>query len=930
MLLATAAALCLNAGPKQPVKTIPVDPDLRTGKLDNGLTYYIRHNEEPKGQVCFHFVQNSGSILEENDERGLAHFLEHICFNGTKHFPGNSMVEWLQGKGVKFGDDLNAFTSMDETVYSMDNVPATKEDVLDSCLLIIHDWCADLTFDPEEIDKERGVILEEWRSHRGSMERMYDKILPEVYSDTCRYSDRMPIGDVDVIKSFRPETLRNYWKKWSRPDLQCVVVVGDIDADMMVEKVRQCFSDLSPASKDAPVRTEAEVPGNGGTPVIAVANDKDQTVPMVYLYKKQSLTPKEDKIDEDYFWMLYIQRIMDMMIQGRIKERLNDPACPWTDAAIGETDFFISKTKGAWMGVMASYPDQLEAGIADLYREMRRIEIHGFTQGEYDDARNEYLSQLRKAATESDRISSRTLCSMFDRNYLDNEPMPSAAQEYALVQEIASQVDLPFLNFYCTLMPKADLTVIGMLPLNCTLPDVVSIMEEVDNEDIQPYEDKKPPMPLMTELPERGTSEKVGDVIYGYEKYVMGNGSTVYIKDTDFNPNQIQIRAFSEGGTSLYGDSDIAELDDIETLFQLGGLGDLPVSELTRSLSGKQVSISAEIGSFSEGVYGSSTTEDFETLLQLTNLFFTGHRADSSAFRTYISRRITQMEGEAMNDQTAMNDTINSLAYCDHPRRRRLTVDEVKAIDYQRVMQIAKERFADASDFNFIFTGHFDKDSMMPLVERYIGSLPSSGKGMKEKYVDRKSDIVKGHRESRFSRPMETPVAAAIRIYSCKEKYNLKSNLVHEVMGKCLTTILEREIREEAGATYSIKARAMFNDRPMPVIKLHTFYQTDPERIDEIDAKMDSIMVDFAKKGPSQEILDQVIENKVKRYEENTKSNAWFSTLLREYIETGVDFGTDYLDVVKSITVKDLARELRKLLRSGNEVRVTLVGSGEE
>lgn len=925
-----AGAICLSASAKQPARTIPVDPDLRTGRLENGLTYYIRHNEEPKGQACFHFVQDSGSILEEEDERGLAHFLEHMCFNGTKHFPGNSMVKWLQGKGVKFGDDLNAFTSMDETVYSIDNVPVTEQNVIDSCLLIIHDWCCDLTFNPEEIDKERGVIMEEWRSHRGSMERMYDKILPEIYSDTCRYSDRMPIGDIKVLESFKPETLRNFWKKWSRPDLLCIVVVGDIDADQMVETVKARFSDLSPAPADAPKRTLAKVPSNGDTPVTAFAHDKDQTVPTVYLYKKQSIASKEDKTDEDYYWMLFIQRMMDMMINGRIQEKLSDPSCPWTDAAIGETEFFISKTMGSWMGVMASYPDQTEEGIADLYREMKRIELHGFTQAEYDDALAEYLSRLGKAAAEYDRTLSSTLCSVYDRNYLDNEPMMSAAQELELARNVSREVDLPFINFYCTLMPKADWTVIGLLPEGFDEPDVMKIIAEVDNEEIKAYEDKKPPMPLMTDIPPQGTSRKTDEVIYGYEKYVLGNGATVYVKDTDFNPNQIQIRAFSEGGTSLYGDEDIPETEDIETIFQLGGLGDLSVSELTRSIAGKQVSIAAEIGSHSEGVYGSSTTEDFETLLQLTNLYFTKHRADTNSFKVYVSRRLAQMEGERENDQSAINDTINKLAYCDHPRARKLSPEDVKGIDYGRVMEIAGERFADASDFSFIFTGSFNEETMMPLVERYIGSLPSSNGRNVERYVNRGCTIKEGRRESKFSRTMETPVAPAVRIYSCKAKYNLKQNMVHELMGKCLTTILEQEIREESGATYSIKARAMFNDRPEPILKLHTFYQTDPERIDEIEHRIDSLMVRFAQEGPSQEILDEVVQYKIKRYEENTKSNAWFSTLLREYIETGVDFGTDYLEVVKSIKPRDLARELRKLLRSGNEVRVTLVGSGEE
>lgn len=911
-----------------PTKTIPIDPELRTGTLDNGLTYYVRHNEEPRGQVCFHLVQNSGSILEEDNERGLAHFLEHMCFNGSKHFPGNSMMEWLQGQGIRMGNDFNAATSMDDTIYSIDNVPSYDKGVLDTCLLIIHDWCTDLSFDPREVEQEREVVLEERRSHRGSTIRMYEQIIRDIYPPECRYSDRMPIGNLEVLNSFTPEQVKAYWEKWSRPELQAIVVVGDIDADAMVSAIKERFSDIPAAGPDAPARIEAQVPDNGDNPIVTFAHDKEQAVPVFYIYKKQAVTPKADKIDEDYYWMLFIQRMMDMMIAQRLSERISEPDCPWTDAAIGETDYFLSKTKGSWMGVMASFPDRTEDGLSALYREMLRIERHGFTQAEYDSALKEYLGSLEKASRESGKRSSRSFCTMFDANYLDNEPMPSAAQELELVKAISAEIDVAFINFYCTLMPKSDLTVIGMLPDGFHEPDVLSLLAAVEDETIESYAEKEPPKPLMTDLPDGGSSEKIDGSILGYDIYRLGNGATVYVKDTDFNPDQIQIRCFSQGGTSLYGDGELAEIDDLETVFMLGGMGELSSNELSRSLAGKQLSLSMEIGSLSEGMYGASTVEYFETLLQLVYLGFTRAREDPDAFRSYVSRRLTRMEGEDDNDQTALNDTINKLVYCDNPRTRRLTREEVKGMDYARAMQIARERFADAADFNFIFTGHFDAATMLPLIERYIGSLPSTG-APREHFVNRETSIRKGRRSSRFSREMETPVAASVRIFSREAAYTLRQNMVHELMGQCLTVILEREIREKEGATYSISAKANFTAAPSPLMSLQTFYQTDPERVDEVERKVDAILKEFAAKGPDKETLEQIVEYKMKRYDENSRTNAWHSTILREYLETGVDFATEYIDVVKSITGRELARNMRRLLRSGNEVDVIMTGCSE-
>jgi len=912
----------------EPVKTIPIDPQLRTGRLENGFTYYVRHNEEPKGQVCVHLVQNVGSTLEEDNEQGLAHFLEHMCFNGSEHFPGNGIISFLQANGVRFGADLNAYTGQDETVYSIDNIPTARPEILDSCLLIVHDWCSGLLLNPGDIDDERGVIREEWRSTRGARERMYDSILPLIYPDGCRYGTRLPIGKLDVIENFAPETLKSFYDRWYRPDLQCVVVVGDIDPDETVSKIESLFSGMHARSAEHPERVAVPVPDNGDTPVIAFASDKEQTVPVVYLYKKQDVTPVPDRCQEDYMWMLYIQKMMDMMISVRLGDMLRNPNCAWLDATIGESDFFLSKTKGAWMGVYACEPEKVGEAAESLYREMKRIELHGFTAQEYDNAKKEYFSQLSMQLAEENKISSVHWANVYGRNYIDNEPMPSPSQKLALMEYISTEVDLDFINFYCRLMPRANWTIIGMLPDGVAQPDVTSIISSVENEEIAAYEDKGPVKPLMVSLPDSGAARRAGKTILGYERYILSNGATLYVKNTDFNPNQIQIRSFSAGGTSVYGDEDIREINCVDEAFVLGGIGDLSLSELSRTLSGKQVSVTPEIKTLSEGIYGASTVEDFETLMQLVHLYFTAQRADEDLFRSYVVKKRASLKNASASPQTALNDTINKVVYNNHLRARRMEIEDYDSLDYGRIMEMAAERYADASDFTFILTGHFDYETMMPVVERYLASLPSSG-AAHEKYVDRKRRIAEGKHINVFERKMDTPTAAAVRVYHSGGRYNLRQNLAYELMGRCLNVILTREIREKMGGTYSISAKASFTSDPVPVKSLQTVYQTDPARVAEIDARVDEILRDFAVNGPSEEVLSQVKAAKAKAYQENTTSNAWHSTILMEYLQTGVDFGTRYMKVINSISEREVASQLRSLLATGNDIRISMIGVSE-
>ena len=913
---------------QQQMPPIPIDPNVRIGHLDNGLTYYIRHNEEPKGQANFYIAQKVGSILEDEEQRGLAHFLEHMCFNGTKNFPGNGVIKYCESIGVKFGADLNAYTAMDETVYNIDNVPvATTPSAIDSCLWILHDWADGLLLTDEDIDHERGVIHEEWRSRSNATMRMYEKILPLIYPNN-RYGTRMPIGLMEVVDFFPYKVLRDYYEKWYRPDQQGIIVVGDINVDEVETKIQSIFGTI--AKPENPAERFYVTVDDNKEPIVAIAKDKEQAYALTYIFCKHDAVANKDKEDMSYWIYDYAKKVINIMLNQRLDELTEQPNPPFIQAGAQNGNFFMAKTKSAFTGIAVTQEKELARGMTTLYREMLRASRNGFTESEYDRARAEILTQLESAYNERNKVKSAVYCKQYVRHFIDNEPISGAENQYRIAQQFAPNIPVSVINnFMKEWIANDNIVITCMLPdkkdvIYPTEAEIVKLLADVAAENIAPYEDKVSDEPLISKLPKAGKVVSQEISAFGYKKLTLSNGAIVYLKSTDFKADQIQMNAFSEGGLSLYKESEAINLKVVDEVFEIGGLGNYSVSALSKALSGKKVSVYASVNQYTESLRGSTTPKDFETMLQLMYLYFTAPRTDKDAFQAWQTKSKAVLANAANDPRKVFNDTLRKEIYPALPRLQKMVEKEVDKVDYARVMQIGKERFANASDFCFTFTGNIDETTMIPLIEKYIASLPAKGK--KEHIGNVNVAPKAGIRHNEFKREMETPTATVLLGWNGSVDYNLKNILTYSIADQILRIIMTEEIREKEGGTYGVSVSAPVNAYPTPNVMLQVYYQTDPDKYEYLNDRIEQIIKEFSQKGPSAENMEKVKEYMVKKYHENLKENNYFSSALESYLKFGVDKITDYEKVLNSITANEVSQVITNLLQQGNHVKVIMCG----
>ncbi|MBQ9399256.1 MAG: insulinase family protein [Bacteroidales bacterium] len=925
VIAALFAALSVSA---QQMPPIPVDPAVRIGHLDNGLTYYIRHNAEPAGQANFYIAQKVGSILEEEEQRGLAHFLEHMCFNGTEHFPGNAVIQYCESIGVKFGADLNAYTSIDETVYNIDNVPVgTTPSAIDTCLWILRDWAGGLLLLDEDIDHERGVIREEWRSRRNATIRMYDVILPELYAGN-RYGERMPIGLLDVINNFPYQAIRDYYHKWYRPDQQGIVVVGDIDVDAVEAKIRSIFSTLT-MPENAAERYYIPIEDNEA-PLISIATDKEQPYAMSYIMVKHEAVSPEQKGDLNYFVYDYAINMIARMYGERLYELSQAAEPPFIQASVEDGDYMVSKTKGALTGAVISGAEDFLKGVTTVYREMLRAVRGGFTASEYERAKANYLSSIESAYNMREKKKSAEYCSEYVRHFIDNEPIPGIENEFALAQQLAPNIPVETINtVLASLFGKGNLAVACMLPdkEGVTYPtreELAAALAAVEAEDIEPYVEETSDEPLVSELPAPGKVVKTAAGPFGYTKYTLSNGATVYFRSTDFNADQVRMSGFSEGGMSLYDPAESFNLKAVGELYTIGGLGNFSQSALSKALAGKKVSVNNNISLLNESVTGSTTPKDFETMLQLVYLGATAPRVDEEAFASWKNKaKATLLNAEAQ-PMSAFRDSMTAAVYADPRLIGNMKAYEVDFVDYERVMEIGRERFGGAADFTFVFTGNISAEEAMPLIEQYIGSIPAGKK--KEKANNKVSAFRKGIVNVDFEKPMEVPMATILFVDNGKYNPTLKNQLSYDIAAQALTITLLSEIREKEGATYSISADGSVMTYPRKEALSQIIYQMDPARTDEINAKVKAIVDEFAANGPSAENVAKAKEYLLKNHQESLRENSFWSGVLIDYLRSGIDSVTDYEKVLQSITPEDARKAFNEVRRQGNHISVIMRG----
>ena len=924
-LLVLGSVVIASAQQQPQMPPIPTDPNVRIGKLENGLTYYIRHNELPEDRADFYIAQKVGSILEEENQRGLAHFLEHMCFNGTTNFPGKGIINWLETIGVRFGENLNAYTSIDETVYNINNVPVIRDGIVDSCLLILHDWANDLTLAEAEIDNERGVIHEEWRTGQGAMMRMYEQALPKAFEGS-KYGHRLPIGTIEVIDNFPYQALRDYYETWYRPDQQGIVVVGDIDVDKVEAKIKELFSPIQmPAN--APERKYEQVPDNK-EPIITIAKDKEQPSTIIYIWHKHPATPNEAKGNIGYLVQNYMFSMISSMMHARLEELRQSANPPYIQAASGDSDFLLAKTTEAFVGMAVSKDDGIPTALSTLVREIERARKFGFTASEYARAKADYLLMLESAYKERDKMKNNQYVQEYIRHFIDNEPIPGIETEYALMNQLAPNIPVEAINSILPQLIKDENIVINIFGpdkegmVYPTEAEILDILNKTKAEEITAYVDKVSDEPLMKEAPKAGKIVKTEEGPFGSTALTLSNGVRVVLKTTDFKADEIRMRAFSPGGTSVFGTKEALQLKMLNSVAGLGGLGNFSNVDLEKVLAGKKATIGATVSGLSEGLNGSCSPKDLETLLQLAYLSFTAPRMDEEAFESFKQRTKASLANQEANPMTALTDTLQMEMYGDHPLAGRVKAEMIDQLDYNRIMEMYKDRFKEAGDFTFLFVGNINLEEAKPLIETYLGGLPTINR--KENYQDIQLNIRKGTHKNLFEKQMETPKATVLNIISGNCEYNLKNDLLMTMLSQTMSMVYLETVREKEGASYGVSAFGQLSRGIKDEALFQIYFDTDPAKREKMEQIVMSELQKVAQEGPRPEHLAKVKEFLLKKHIEDAKENSYWLGQLNNYYWYKTDMNTDYEKLVNDLTAEDVKNFTKALLDQGNIIEITM------
>lgn len=919
--------ICISInGFAQQEQLLPLDSKTRIGKLDNGLTYYIRKNELPKNRGEFYIAQKVGSILEEENQRGLAHFLEHMCFNGTKHFPGNSLIKYLESIGVKFGENVNAYTALDETVYNLSNVPLTRETIIDSALLVLHDWSGFVSLDDKEIDNERGVIREEWRTRNTGNYRVMDAMIKEVFKNS-QYENRLPIGSIDIINNFPYQTIKDYYKKWYRPDLQGIIVVGDVDVDKVEAKIKKLFADIPTPVNPAP-RTRFQGPNNT-TPIVSIQTDPEVQQIQLSMYCKHDAFPTEMKSTINYYMLHVINDLVSTMFNARLFELSKKPTPPFAGARGGYGEFIVTPVIDAW-SVSASPRNNNEADTAlrAIIRENERMRRFGFTASEFSRAKTELLRSYETAYNERNKQKNDAYVNECVQLFLNNEPMPGISYEYDLINKVLPGIPLEAINKVAqdyVSDTNVVFTVSGPQKEGVTIPtkdQVLAIWDEVRKEKIEAYIDIVSDKPLLEKKPTTGKVIKTEMKPFGYTQWTLSNGVKVLLKKTDYKKDQIIMNSYSPGGSSLVKDADLPSVSVLNEVVRLGGVGQFNSVELDKMLTGKIVTVSPSVGSLNEAIVGSASPKDFETLLELTYLYFTQPRKDQDAFNSWVVRKKNQLENAAQNPMNSFIDTLTTVMTNRNPRGIRFNLDMLSKVDYNKVMEIYKDRFKDASEFTFFFTGNIESDSVKKLVELYLGGLPSINR--KENFKDLGIYPPKGIVKNNFNKKLQVPKSTVFVAYTGDIPFTLENIVLMDYVESILNIIYTESIREKEGGSYGVSVNGNLNKVPKQRFSFQIYFDTDPAKKD----KLTEIVYDEVKKliidGPSDVNINKAKEFMLKKQQEDLAENGYWSGIIYNQTVLGIDSHTTIEKIISSVTpamIKDFAK---KIFSQGNTIEISM------
>lgn len=911
----------------QEMQPLPIDPKVRYGKLDNGLTYYIRHNELPENRADFYIAQNVGSVLEEDNQAGLAHFLEHMAFNGTKNFPKNGIDKYLQSVGMRMGENLNAYTSFDETVYTIINAPVDKPNVVDSCLLILHDWSNSLALTDSMIEKERGIIREEWRTRRDASQRLLEKQLQQMFPGN-KYANRIPIGSIDVINNFKPEELRAYYKKWYRPDLQAIIVVGDVDVDTVEKTIKTMFSDI-PAPVNPAKREYVSVADND-EPIVSIATDKEASSTIIYIYHKYDPMPAQLRSTAAGLITDYISAVCSQILNERLESLLHQANPPFVYAEAYDGDFMVARTKDAFTIAAIAKEGEIDSTMTALVREMERARQFGFTVSEYERAKINILKQYESAFNERDKQKNSSYTKEYVNHFTEGGYIPGIETEYTLINQIAPNITVEQVNQYLSQVIGEKNIVLALSGpekegvVYPTESELLEMFNKARSQKVEPYKEEVNNDPLIPELPAPGKIVKEEhDGLFDATVLTLSNGVRVVLKPTEYKKDEIQMTATSPGGSFMVGIDDAKNMKVFNSVIGLGGLGNFSAIDLSKKLAGKKVSCSASLGVDNESLNGYASPDDVKTLFELIYLAMTSPRTDNDAYASFENRMKAQLENAKLDPSTALNDTISKVVYNNHPRAVSLEAEDFDKISYQRILDIYKERYGDASDFTFTFVGNLNVDSIRPYIEQYLATLPANGRVDKPS-PDALPKIMKGKLENHFSREMQTPKSSVFQLYSGKSEYNLKNLLTASLLSQILDLVYTETIREAEGGSYGVYAGVSLSDFPKGQTTLQVFFDTDPEKWENMVRIVDEEIQRIATEGPKSEHLTKSRDNMLKRHNERLQENSYWLNVIDSYYFRGMDAYTNYKETLESITADDIKKFMSDFISQGNCVEVVM------
>ena len=903
---------------------IPVDPDVKIGTLENGLTYYIRHNEKPEDRLELRLVINAGSILEDPDQLGLAHFTEHMAFNGTKNFAKNEIVNYLQSIGVQFGADLNAYTGFDETVYILP-IPTDDEKIVEQGLQILEDWAHNLSFEGEEIDKERGVVIEEWRLGQSGERRMLDKYLPVIYKDS-RYAERLPIGTRENLEQFPHEAIKRFYNDWYRPDLMAVVAVGDVDVAEMEAKIKKYFGRI-PVTENPRPREAYKVPDHADT-YVSIQKDKEATFTQARIFYKTE--PSYATVAQDYRDYL-VERMYTGMLNKRLQELTREAAPPFVFASTSYGGTW-ARTKHAFQAFAVMNEKGVSEGLQAIIAEVERVRRHGFTPGELKRYKLDMLKSYEVAYNERDKTESENYVTEYVNNFLEAEPIPGIAWEYNFAKANVEGIRLEEINALSEKWIRKENRVVVI-----TAPDkegvqlpseeeVKNMLNSVQAMAVEAYEDAEFGETLMSEIPEAGSivSEKKNEEL-GITEIDLSNGVKVFLKPTDFKNDEIVMTTWSPGGHSLASDANYQSASNATSLIVEAGVADYDANTLQKAMAGKSIRVFPFIRELSEGVQGSTTPADMEVFFQLTHLYLTDPRKDEKAYQSFMAKNKSILSNLMANPQYYFADQVQRLLSSNSPRGGGFpTEEDLNKIDLDVAYDFYKERFGDVSDFTFWFVGSFQIEDIKPMLEQYIASLPASGR------TDEWKDV--------GVRPPDAPLEKVVKkgvdqksqvmlYWDTPQPFNRKDAYYLESFGEVMNIRLIEILREEKGGVYGVGAGASAQNMPYDHYTFQVGFPCGPENVDDLTSAVLDELKKLQQEGISEEDLKKVKEGQRRELEVNMKENGFWANTLRSYYYQGWD-PADILqakDRIEALTVKDLQAAARKYIDPQNHIKIVLM-----